>query len=127
MSDVQPIEELGQLNAQDAFAAFLALAERWELSTDQQVVLLGSPARSTYFKWKKDGGQLSLDTFERISHLLSIFKALEILFTISERSDQWLRKQNRYFGGFTALDVMLRGKIIDIIDVRNYLDAQRGG
>jgi hypothetical protein len=38
-----------------------------------------------------------------------------------------LRKPNRYFGGRTALEVMLDGKLTDIYAVRMYLDAQRGG
>lgn len=106
---------------------FFALAESWRLSAEQQIVLLGSPSRSTYFKWKKDGGSVSADTEERISHLLSIFKALEILFPDPDRATLWLRRENRFFEDRAALDVMLGGRLTDILLVRNYLDAQRGG
>lgn len=110
-----------------ALDAFLAIADRWRLSTDEQLTLLGSPARSTFFKWKKDGGSLPSDTMERISHILSIYKCLQILFTVPERADDWIRKKNSYFDGYSALDTMLGGKVVDIYKVREYLDAQRGG
>ena len=58
-----------------ALGAFFALAEVWDLNTDQQIVLLGNPSRSTYFKWKKEKGDVSGDTEERISHLMATFKA----------------------------------------------------
>jgi hypothetical protein len=57
---------------------FFALADAWDLSTDEQIRLLGSPGRSTFFKWKKEGGSLPNDTLERILLLLGIYKALEI-------------------------------------------------
>ena len=111
----------------DGLAAFFALADTWRLNTDQQIALLGSPARSTYFKWKKEGGLMSPDTEERISHLLAIFKALQILFPDPSRADAWLRRPNRFFEGRSALEVMLGRKLADIFSVRAYLDAQRGG
>ncbi|MEQ7874266.1 antitoxin Xre-like helix-turn-helix domain-containing protein [Sphingomonas sp. ASV193] len=110
-----------------AFTAFIRLADLWQLSTDQQITLLGSPARSTFFKWKKEGGLLPPDTIERISHLVSIYKCLNILFPDPQRADDWIRRQNHYWHEQSALDRMLSGKMADIIDVRRYLDAQRGG
>lgn len=111
----------------EALKAFFALADAWNLSIEQQIKLLGSPARSTFYKWKKEGGLLSEDTEDRISHLCAIYKALQILHTDPAASDAWLSKRNRYFENQTALDVMLGGKMTDILKVRTYLDAQRGG
>lgn len=110
-----------------ALEAFFKIAELWSLSIDQQITLLGSPARSTFYKWKKEGGLLSTDTEERISHLVSIFKALQIVVPDAKAADTWLHRPNKYFGGRSALSVMLDGKMTDIFAVRNYLDAQRGG
>src|SRR3546814_19745544 len=76
---------------------------------------------------KKEGGALPRDTAERISHLLAIWKALQILFTDPQRSDGWLRRSNAFFDGVSALDVMLEGNFYDIVRVRPSLDAQRGG
>ncbi len=70
---------------------------------------------------------MPLDTTERLSHLLGIWKSLRILFTVDERADAWIRASNDYFDGASALDVMLGGKVIDLYKVRSYLDAQRGG
>ena len=107
--------------------AFLNMAEQWRLTTDEQIVLLGSPGRSTFFKWKKDGGAMPADTTERLSHLLAIWKSLRVLFTVDQRGEDWVRRPNDYFDGVSALDVMLGGKVVDLYKVRVYLDAQRGG
>lgn len=107
--------------------AFFEMADRWNLTTDQQITLLGSPGRSTFFKWKKDGGNLPPDTTERLSHILSIWKSLRILFTQDERGEAWMLRPNEYWDGRTAMDVMLEGKMSDILSVRQYVDAQRGG
>lgn len=107
---------------------FTPMAEAWGLSTDEQMRLLGSPPRSTFFKWKKDNNVLPRDTAERVSNLLAIWKALEILFPEQARAEGWIRRPNEFFGGATALDVMLAdGNFFDIVRVRQYLDAQRGG
>ena len=126
MPDVHQSESLGGRQA-DGFTVFLEVAERWWLNTDDQLTQLGNPARSTYFKWKKEGGQLSTDTEERVSHLLGIFKSLQILFPEPARADAWLLRPNQFFDGRSALDVMLGGNLADILLVRAYLDAQRGG
>ena len=106
--------------------AFINMAERWRLTTDEQIVLLGSPGRSTFFKWKKDGGAMPADTTERLSHLLAIWKSLRVLFTVDQRGEDWVRRPNDYFDGASALEVMLGGKVVDLYKVRVYLDAQRG-
>ena len=107
--------------------AFFSIAEKWRLSGDDQIKLLGSPGRSTFFKWKKEGGLLPADTEERLSHILSIWKALRILFTVDERGEEWIRKPNAFFDNASALEIMLQGRVADIYRVRQYLDAQRGG
>ena len=103
------------------------MAERWGLSTDEQILLLGSPGRSTFFKWKKEGGNLPADTQERLSYIFGIWKSLRILFTVDERGEEWVRKKNTYFDGASALDVMLEGKVTSLYKVKRFLDAQRGG
>jgi hypothetical protein len=94
------------------------------------MALLGASARSTFFKWKKDqDGHLSLDTLERISYLLGIFKALHILLPHEDAADAWVKKPNAapLFAGKSALDRMLSGRVSDLYVVRQYLDSQRGG
>jgi SOS-response transcriptional repressor LexA len=113
-----------------ALRAFFNISEKWDLTIDQQMKLLGSPPRSTFFKWKKDGGHLSQDTVERLSHVLSIYKCLRIVFTDEVLSHQWVQKSNQapFLNGVSAIDFMTaNGFVADIFKVRAYLDSQRGG
>lgn len=94
------------------------------------MTLLGVTARSTFFKWKKNSDvELSRDTLERISYLLGIYKALQILLPDPHAADAWVRRPNQapVFGGRSALERMLSGHVADLFVVRRYLDAQRGG
>lgn len=124
---VVPPSSEGQQHVPAAMEAFFNLAEAWQLSTDDQIRLLGSPGRSTFFKWKKEGGSIPKDTLERLSHIFGIYKALQILLPSPKAADDWVRRANAQFGGQSALDVMLGGQVVDIYRVRQYLDAQRGG
>ena len=113
-----------------ALRTFLRIADLWELTVDEQMTLLGVTARSTFFKWKKDPNTtLPKDTLERISYILGIYKALEILLPDEKAADEWVRRPNTaaLFGGQSALDRMLSGQVADLFVVRQYLDAQRGG
>jgi len=116
--------------SEPALRAFFRIAEAWQLSVDQQLILLGSPARATFFRWK--GGNkavLSRDTLDRISYILGIYKALQILLPNPEAADGWIKRPNTapLFGGHSALNRMLGGQMEDLFIVRRYLDAERGG
>lgn len=118
---------LGGDSARAILNAFFEIAEKWGLSTDEQMTLLGKPARSTFFKWKKEGGSLSVDTTERLSHILSIWKALQILYRDENHADGWIKRKNRFFANHSPLTRMLLGQVADLYVVRQYLDAERGG
>lgn len=111
--------------------AFTRIAEAWGLSVDEQLVLLGEPARSTFFAWRRqpDKAQLPRDTLERLSNLLGIYKSLQILLPEPAAADAWVRKPNAapLFGGRSALQQMLAGNVSDLNLVRRYLDAARSG
>lgn len=113
-----------------ALRTFFRIADAWKLSSDEARTLLGSPSRSTFFVWKKTGqGQLGRDTLERVSYILGIYKALQILLPDAAAADAWVRKPNAapVFGGRPALERMLSGNVADLYVVRQYLDAWRGG
>lgn len=111
--------------------AFFNIAQAWGLTVEEQMVLLGSPGRSTFFKWKSapEGVELKRDTLERLSYLLGIYKALQILLPDAAAADAWVKKPNAapLFGGKSALDRMLGGNVGDLMAIRQYLDARRGG
>jgi hypothetical protein len=113
-----------------ALRTFFAIAEAWRLTNDEAMKLLGDPPRSTFYEWKRAGeGRLARDTLERISYVLGIYKALQILLPDPAAADGWIRKPNTapLFGGRSALDRLLSGNVGDLFVVRQYLDAVRGG
>lgn len=113
-----------------ALRAFFRITKRWGLTVGEQMKLLGVSARSTFFNWKKEqNGYLSLDTLERVSYIVGIFKALHILLPDEDAADAWIKKPNSapIFGGKSASDRMLSGRVSDLYVIRQYLDAQRGG
>jgi hypothetical protein len=108
--------------------AFFRIMHAWGVDDGEARVLLGSPSRSTFYNYKRgEGGALSADTLERISYLLGIYKALQLLFTQPDQADAWMRKPNAAFGGRSSLEHALGGKVVDLAAVRSYLDAVRGG
>lgn len=112
-----------------ALTAFFNITERWKLAAEEERTLLGTPPRSTFFKWKSERtARLSADTLERISYVMGIYKALRILLPTEEAANAWVRKPNKAagFAGKSALDRMLAGRVVDLADVRRYLDAERG-
>lgn len=122
-----PVDE-NQLGA-TALKAFFKITAQWGLKAEDERVILGNPPRSTFFKWKKEcQGRLSQDTLERISYVLGIYKALRILLPNHQQANAWIKKSNNAppFGGRSALQRMLGGQVIDLADVRRYLDAWRG-
>ena len=107
---------------------FFRVMDLWGATNEQARVLLGSPSRSTFFEWKKGGGgALPRDAFERISYVIGIYKALQILFDDEARADGWVSKPNDAFGGKSALERMAAGNVSDLHAVRAYLDHVRGG
>lgn len=113
-----------------ALRTFFRIADLWNLSVDEQMILLGATARSTFFKWKKNPDTaLPKDALERISYILGIYKALQILLPDEKAADEWVRLPNTAppFAGQSALARMLSGQVADLFTVRQYLDAQRGG
>lgn len=113
-----------------ALRTFFRIAGLWDLSVAEQMALLGVTARSTFFKWKKNSDTaLPKDTLERISYVLGIYKALQILLPDERAADEWVKRPNSAapFGGRSALERMSSGQVADLYVVRQYLDAQRGG
>ena len=113
-----------------ALRTFFRIAQLWKLSNDEQMILLGISARSTYYKWKKNTDVvLSKDTLERISYIVGIYKSLQILLPDEKLADEWVKLPNSapLFDGQSALDLMMSGRVADLFIVRQYLDSERGG
>ncbi len=109
---------------------FARIADEWELSSAEQLALLGLTSRETLRRWMNDRERtLGRDTLERLSHLVAIYDALGTLFTHSEETRRtWVRLPNRapLFGGLAALDLMT-ATMSGLSDTRRYLDGMRDG
>lgn len=131
MSQALPKEKTWIQLSGPALRTFFNIVEKaWALDAKSQKILLGIQSDSTFYKFKKEKkGTLPKDSLERISYILGIYKDLQILLPNSQAADEWIRKPNSAppFGGKSALDRMLSGKVADLYVVRQYLDAQRGG
>jgi hypothetical protein len=116
--------------ANAALRTFFNIAKAWNLSAPEEQRLLGVQ-RSTLYAWRAGERPARLDagTLERLSYVFGIYAALQVLFPLPERADAWLRKPNTaaLFGGDSALARMLGGRVADLFQVRQYLDAVRGG
>ena len=110
------------------FRATLALFQRWGVTDEQASTLLDVPPR-TLARWKADRapGRLGRDGRARLSNLMGIHKALRIIFREPGRGYAWIKAPNAAFGGRSALEMMLGGDLTDLMRVRRYLDAERGG
>ncbi|WP_339411321.1 MbcA/ParS/Xre antitoxin family protein [Pseudomonas sp. EA_35y_Pfl2_R5] len=114
---------------QVALKFFFNLMEKWDCTVEQQMVLLGSIGRSTLYKYRQlPEVRLPRDTMERVSYLMGIHKSLRILFGDKPSTYEWIKKANSEapFNGNSALQVMLAGGVVDLADVRRYLDGVRG-
>lgn len=103
------------------------LFKAWGLTDAESCVLLGALSPRTYSRWKNGQfGNIEFDRRMRLSILAGIHKGLKYLFRDNERANAWVKKPNADFDGARALDVMLNGRIEDLMAIRNYLDAIRG-
>jgi Protein of unknown function (DUF2384) len=120
-------EPITQEEAAAMFRAVMNLFGLWGVTDEQAAILLDTPLR-TYRRWKAgDIGRIDRDGAARLSNLIGIHKALRIIFRESQRAYGWVNAANAAFGGRTALEVMLGGELTDLMRVRRYLDAERGG
>lgn len=127
------ILEKPALSGQDlsgpALRTFFRIAAAWRLTEAEQMLLLGLESRSTLHNWKRGAVKhIGRDALERISYVIGIFGALQILLPEEGAADTWVRMPNSapLFGGRSAIDRMASGNVADLFLVRQYLDAQRG-
>jgi hypothetical protein len=71
---------------------------------------------------------LDTDQLTRVSLLLGIYKALNILYS-TKLADEWitLPNTNPMFAGESPLNYLKKGGIPAFVRVRQLLDARRGG
>lgn len=117
-----------------ALRTFLAIADLWKLGEEERRLVLGYPSRSTFHNWAKlarEHGEFTLDvdTLTRLSAVLGIHQALGVLFETEAEGIAWLRGANAAlpFGGQPPLRLVTSGTLDNLLTVRRFLDALRGG
>lgn len=112
-----------------ALKAYRRLVQQWALSGQAAADLLGVSV-STWERLKPEGQDKTLnqDQMTRISALVGIYKALHLLF-VDDMADRWPRLQNGgpLFARRSPIGSMIDGGIPQMLEVRRYIDAVRGG
>lgn len=117
-----------QINAV-ALKAYARVAEAWGLSL-KEAASLADMSDSTWKRARKPdfAGELTTDQRLRLSALVGIYKALQLYFA-EPLARGWVTRPNSgpLFGGRRPIDTAIEGGLPQILAVRSYLDALRGG
>ncbi|MBP9811346.1 DUF2384 domain-containing protein [bacterium] len=121
----------GKTRESVALAAFFRIGEEWELTTQQQMKLLGMTTESTFYSYKSapESARIDQDKLERLSLVIGIYQDLRTLLSDKTAVRTWIKKPNQAapFCGKSALDYLMeQGRILDLHRVRGYLTGQRG-
>jgi hypothetical protein len=112
-----------------ALRTFFSIMPRWQVRDEDARALLGGVTNGPFYEMKRDPDRvLDADRLTRISYVIGIFKALNILHGRA-LADEWVRlpNANPIFGGQAPLDYMVRGGLPALQTVRRLLDARRAG
>jgi hypothetical protein len=112
-----------------ALRAFFNVMARWKVRDQDARALLGGVSSGPFYEMKRDADRvLATDRLTRVSYLIGIFKALNILHS-RPLADEWvhLENSNPIFAGQAPLAYMIRGGLPAMQTVRRLLDARRAG
>jgi hypothetical protein len=113
--------------AKSALRAYFRIAQLWGLTLREERTLLGNPPPWAFLRWKlTHTGTPNAEAIERISYVLGIFRALEVLLPAPASAGQWMRKLNfnPKLGGRRPLDLVLDEGASGLCWLLAYLDAQ---
>lgn len=115
--------------SRSAIPAFFKIAHAWQLRDEASRHLLGGVSNGVFYQLKRvQKKALDQDKLTRISLLLGIFKALNILYS-RKLADVWIQlpNSNPMFEGESPLTYIIKGGVPALMRVRQLLDARRGG
>ena len=128
MQIAEKIREPSQINVV-ALKAYARVADAWGLSL-KEAAALADMSETTWKRAKKPdfAGDLTKDQLLRLSAVIGIYKSLELYFSVPLARD-WFTRPNTgpLFGGGRPIDTAIEGGLPQILAVRTYLDALRGG
>src|SRR5215813_1890276 len=112
-----------------AIPAFFKIAQSWKLRDEFARQLLGGVSNGMFYQLKRGQKKtLDQDKLTRISLLVGIFRALNILYS-RKLADAWINlpNVNPIFQAEPPLAYMIKGGVPAMVRVRQLLDARRGG
>jgi len=115
--------------SRSAISAFFKLAQEWQLRDEAARQLLGGVSNGVFYQLKRGQKKtLDQDKLTRISLLVSVFRALNLLYS-RKLADAWvnLPNTNPMFEGEAPLHYMIKGGVPALVRVQQLLDARRGG
>ncbi|GGE87743.1 DUF2384 domain-containing protein [Stappia taiwanensis] len=122
-----PIRDRDQVAA--IVKAVVRATEAWGLTNAEGAALFDVPV-ATWNRMKAESfnGNLDQDKVTRASLLIGIYKGLRLLFN-GPLTFGWVRTDNAgpLFGGRSPAEIMIRGGIPAMMQVRQHIDALRGG
>ncbi|MDD7970977.1 MbcA/ParS/Xre antitoxin family protein [Roseinatronobacter alkalisoli] len=112
-----------------ALKAYARIVDIWSL-TQKDAAALADMSESTWKRARKPGfaGDLTKDQLLRLSAVIGIFKSLELYFS-EPLARTWFTRPNTgpLFSGARPIDTAIDGGLPQILAIRTYLDALRGG
>lgn len=117
-----------RIERRGAVDGFVKICERWGLSKQDQVVLLGYAGNELMAEpVLRNRVRPSQDVLDRTGYLVSISVGLRALFRNSLQEElNWLNRANAKFQGRSPLQTMLTGKMIDVIKTFDLVEYERG-
>src|SRR4051812_22617840 len=112
-----------------AIKALIKIVDNWGITQEEARELIGGVSHGKYHEWKRGkASALKQDELTRVSLLLGIYRALNILYS-KPLAASWVRlhNSNPLLIGDTPLEYMIRGGVPAMVTLRRLLDARRGG
>ena len=115
--------------SEPALKGFFNIMGLWKVRDEDARVLLGGVTNGPFYEWKRDPNRvLDTDRLTRISYLIGIYKALQILHGRA-LADEWMQLPNQQsdLRWPDAARLHMRGGLPAMQTVRRLLDARRAG
>jgi hypothetical protein len=109
-------------------ANIIQLFKHWDLTIEEQCLLLGGISPQQLNKFKNAKAHVSgIDSIERVGNLLGIHKSLRILYPYNRTAVyKWIKAKNKKLHNFTPLEIMLSKNYLGIAQIRKLTDYMRG-
>ncbi|MGB8796710.1 MAG: hypothetical protein WCC70_04055 [Candidatus Aquilonibacter sp.] len=110
-----------------ALSVLAATAARWGIPDEEHYRLLGV-SKSTSDRWfaelargSLNGSSFEAPVLDRISHIVSIYDMLHRLY-VGQEANLWISRSNAAFAGKAPRELLLSGKLEDLLEVRRYVE-----